>query len=131
MTCPPIGDGGSNRQEEFMQRSFSIRDAVSITCVTLLVVALATAMPGVALGKAPSAEQSSAKTAVVDINTATAEELTALPGVGSVMAERIVKFREEHGDFKRTEDLLKVKGIGEKSFQKIRSAVKVSKSKSR
>ena len=41
------------------------------------------------------------------------------------MAERIVQFREEHGPFKRVEDLLKIKGIGEKSFQKIRPYVKI------
>ena len=65
----------------------------------------------------------------LDINKASADELTALPGIGPVMAQRIVEFREEHGPFRRVEDLLKVKGIGEKSFEKLRPSIKVSESK--
>jgi comEA protein len=130
MTCQRFGDGGSIRQEDFMQRRFSFRDAIFKTCLTLVVVALAAVLPGTALGKSPSAAEAAVNTSAIDINVATAEQLTALPGIGSVMAERIVKFREQHGDFKRVEDLLKVKGIGEKSFQKIRPGIKISKTKS-
>ena len=65
----------------------------------------------------------------VDINKATVEGLTAIPGIGKVMAQRIVAWREEHGPFRRVEDLMKIKGIGEKSFDKIRPYVKVSKSR--
>jgi len=61
----------------------------------------------------------------IDINHASAEQLTALPGVGPALAERIVAFRKEHGPFQRVEDLMKVKGIGEKSFQKLRPHVRV------
>jgi len=61
----------------------------------------------------------------IDINKATAVELTAIPGVGTVIAERIVDFRDKQGPFLRVEDLLKIRGIGEKSFQKIRPHVKV------
>ncbi len=52
----------------------------------------------------------------VNINTATAEELTALPGVGEVLAERMVAYREEHGRLRAVEELLEVKGIGESKF---------------
>jgi competence protein ComEA len=45
--------------------------------------------------------------------------------VGKTLAQRIVDFRKEHGPFKRVEDLLKVKGIGQKSLEKIRPYVKV------
>ena len=65
----------------------------------------------------------------IDLNRATAKELTRLPGVGETIAKRIVAFRDEHGPFKRVEDLLKVKGIGEKSFEKIRPHVRVGKAK--
>ena len=61
----------------------------------------------------------------IDINVPGETELTRLPGVGEVTAKRIVDFREEHGPFRRVEDLLKVKGIGEKSFQKLRSSITV------
>lgn len=49
----------------------------------------------------------------IDLNRATAAELTALPGIGPVLAERIVSHREEHGGFRSVEDLRAVSGIGE------------------
>jgi competence protein ComEA len=65
----------------------------------------------------------------IDLNRATAQDLTQLPGIGEAIAKRIVDFREEHGPFKRVEDLMKVKGVGEKSLEKIRPYVRVSKAK--
>jgi competence protein ComEA len=59
----------------------------------------------------------------VAINRASAEELDALPGVGPVLAERIVSHREEHGPFKTIEDLLQVSGIGESKLASIRDLV--------
>ena len=56
----------------------------------------------------------------VNINTASAKELVKLPRVGSTVADRIVLYRKEHGSFKKVEDLKGVKGIGEKTFEKIR-----------
>lgn len=51
--------------------------------------------------------------ALVDVNTATAEELTALPGIGEKRARAIVEYRTEHGPFTYVEDLIRVPGIGE------------------
>lgn len=65
----------------------------------------------------------------IDLNRATAQELVQLPGVGETIAKRIVDFREEHGPFKRVEDLMKVKGIGEKSLEKIRPYIRIGKAK--
>lgn len=48
----------------------------------------------------------------LDLNTAPAETLTALPGIGEELAGRIVRYREEHGPFEAVEDLTKVSGIG-------------------
>ena len=56
----------------------------------------------------------------VNINTAGAEELDILPGVGPKMAQAIVAFREAHGKFSALEDLQKVKGLGPKKFAAIR-----------
>ena len=56
----------------------------------------------------------------VNINTAAAEELTALPGVGEALAERIIAYREEHGRFREAEELLEVKGIGESKFAEMK-----------
>lgn len=56
----------------------------------------------------------------VNPNTATVTELMQLPSIGAKTAERIVAFRKEHGAFRRVEELMNVKGIGEKSFAKLR-----------
>ena len=55
----------------------------------------------------------------VDINTATAKQLTAVPGIGEVLAERIVEYRSENGAFSSVYDLTAVKGIGEKNLEEM------------
>ncbi len=52
----------------------------------------------------------------VNINTASAAELETLPRIGPKIAQRIIDFRKENGKFQRIEELMKVKGIGEKLF---------------
>lgn len=56
----------------------------------------------------------------VNVNTATVAELQQLSGVGEVLAQRIVAYREEHGAFTSAEELLNVKGIGESKLEKMR-----------
>ncbi len=56
----------------------------------------------------------------VNLNTASVDELMELPGVGPSKAEAILAFRKARGGFKKVEDLMKVKGIGRKTFQKLR-----------
>jgi len=58
--------------------------------------------------------------AKININTASAEELATLNGIGSAKAEAIVAYRTEHGKFASVDDLAKVKGIGEKIIEKIK-----------
>jgi competence protein ComEA len=62
----------------------------------------------------------------INLNTATAAELDALPGIGPVIAQRIVDYRAQHGPFARPEDLMEVSGIGEATFNRIKDAVVVS-----
>ncbi|MCX8057808.1 MAG: helix-hairpin-helix domain-containing protein [Spirochaetes bacterium] len=57
----------------------------------------------------------------IDINKATYEELIQIPGIGPTLAKRIIEWREQNGNFNSIEDLIKVKGIGEKIFEKIKS----------
>lgn len=61
----------------------------------------------------------------VNINTASSAELDKLPRVGPQVAQRIIDYRKEHGPFKRIEDLMKVKGIGEKTFARLRDLITV------
>lgn len=61
----------------------------------------------------------------VNLNGATFSELNSLPGIGPITAERILEFRLENGPFKRIEELMNVRGIGEKKFLKIRELITV------
>ena len=64
--------------------------------------------------------------ALVNINTATKEELTSLKGVGDKRAQDIIDYRKKHGDFKSVDDLQKVPGIGSSFLKQIRSDVTVT-----
>jgi competence protein ComEA len=72
----------------------------------------------------PAAESRAA--APLNLNTATAVELESLPGIGAQTAARIVEYRQKNGAFKKVEDLMNVKGIGEKSFLKLKPLVTVA-----
>ena len=61
----------------------------------------------------------------ININLASASELTDLPGIGNVLASRIVDYRRQHGDFQRIEDIRNVSGIGEKRFEAIQDKITV------
>jgi len=65
----------------------------------------------------------------IDINRAEEWLLKALPGIGETRAKAIVDYRNENGEFKRVEDLLQVKGIGQGTFDKIKGNITVSHSK--
>lgn len=64
-------------------------------------------------------EKEGATQKLIDINTASLDELTILPGIGPKISEDIIKYRETNGPFKKGSDLLKVKGIGPKKMEKI------------
>lgn len=61
----------------------------------------------------------------LDLNRASAEELEKLPGIGPVLARRIVEWREAHGPFQSLQDLLNVPGIGPKTLEKLVDKVTV------
>ena len=63
--------------------------------------------------------------ALVNINTATLDQLDSLPGIGPALAQRIIDYREKHGAFRSIQDLLNVSGIGDKKFADIKSRVTV------
>ena len=65
------------------------------------------------------------KIEIINVNTAKKEELINLPNVGPVMAERIIRFREDFGMFKSIDDLTRVKGIGPKTLDKMRKYVTI------
>jgi comEA protein len=61
----------------------------------------------------------------VNINTANKEGLTSLNGIGPVVADRIIEYREKIAPFKKKEDIKKIKGIGEKTYEKIKDFIVV------
>ena len=70
-----------------------------------------------------------AATTVVNLNTATVAQIASLPGIGEKAAERIIEYREKNGGFKKIEELMNVKGIGEKSFLKLKPLITVGDAK--
>ncbi|MEN3186984.1 MAG: ComEA family DNA-binding protein [Atribacterota bacterium] len=65
----------------------------------------------------------SLETKRINVNTASKEELIALPGIGEALAQRIIEYRQTHGPFHRPEDLLEIKGIGPKKLDRIRDLI--------
>jgi competence protein ComEA len=71
------------------------------------------------------AAQEAERGSLVNINTASAQELEKLPGVGKVIAERIIAQREQYGPFRRAEHLMMVRGISDRKFRTIRPMIVV------
>ncbi|HKQ96916.1 MAG TPA: helix-hairpin-helix domain-containing protein [Candidatus Polarisedimenticolia bacterium] len=94
-----------------------------IATLFLLTLAFTAAAPPFSAAAPAAAAQ--ATEGKININTASAEELQSLPGIGPSYAQRIVEHREKNGPFKKVEDLLNVRGIGEKTFEKIRDRLTI------
>ena len=65
----------------------------------------------------------------VNLNSASVAQLQTLPGIGASAAQRIVEYRQKNGAFKKIEELMNVKGIGEKSFLKLKPLITVGADK--
>lgn len=77
------------------------------------------------IGETGGSAASAGSSGLVNINTATKEELMTLPGIGSARAEDIIRYRQESGGFKTIEDIMKVSGIKDAAFQKIKDSITV------
>ena len=81
----------------------------SIVAIPVLVAVLALLLSGISVYAGDAAK--------IDINKASAEELTQLKGVGPSTAAKIVEYRDKNGPFKKPEDLTMVSGIGAKTYE--------------
>jgi len=103
-----------------------VRTFVVTACVALFVL-MAAASADQTAAQPPQSAQPAAS--LLNLNTATQAELEKLPGVGPAMAKTIIEYRQKNGGFKKVEELMNVKGIGEKSFLKLKTLVTVAPAK--
>ena len=89
-----------------------------IPCAAVICLIAATPQASFAQQDPPAASKST-----LNLNTATLDQLTTLPGIGPKTAQLILEYRTKNGGFKKIEELMNVKGIGEKSFLKIKPLV--------
>ena len=105
-----------------------VRTIVVTACVALFVL-MAAASPSADQTAAQPPQAAQPAASLLNLNTATQAELEKLPGVGPAMAKTIIEYRQKNGGFKKVEELMNVKGIGEKSFLKLKSLVTVAPAK--
>jgi competence protein ComEA len=101
---------------------------IRIITVVLLVLGLAVATAAAQDAPRRSSPTSSAS-APINLNTATVAQLESLPGIGKATAERILEYRQKNGSFKKVEDLMNVRGVGEKSFLTLKPLITVAPAK--
>jgi competence protein ComEA len=104
----------------------------SVLPIAVLSCLLGALPAGAAAGQTKPAARAAAKppsTAVVNLNTASASDFEGLPGIGAKTAALIVEYRQKNGPFKKVEELMNVRGVGEKNFLKLKPQISIAPAK--
>jgi len=102
-----------------------LRTLLSIVTLSMLAIAHPWAAAGSQGSSGRHAAVKGETPVIVNINTASVKELDALPGIGTKTAALIVEYRQKNGPFKKIEELMNVRGVGEKSFLKLKPQLTV------
>jgi competence protein ComEA len=105
-------------QKEVLMNSRKIK----VVCVLALCVGLMMSSVSIMAQKSSPAANANEK---INLNSATVEQLRSLPGIGPAIGKSIVEHRTKAGKFNRIEEIMKIKGIGEKKFQKIKDRLTI------
>jgi comEA protein len=129
--------GPTSPLETGLCRAFTSSWRTAMRRILIAIAILATvgvAHPSIAAPQAAKAGASAAKAKAtasnpVNLNSASVAQLQTLPGIGASAAQRIIEYRQKNGSFKKIEELMNVKGIGEKSFLKLKPLITVAADK--
>lgn len=114
------------KEEVITMREKKVLSGVSMLLTGVLFMGVLSMLEPHKVFAAPKADvQVENEAKVVNLNKATAEELQTLRGIGPALAERVIEFRNQNGPFKKLEDLMNVRGIGEAKFEKLRSQISI------
>jgi len=103
-----------------------LRTLLTIAVLGALSVAGPAVISAAQTGSGGAAAAARKAIVTININTASVKELDALPGIGTKTAELIVEYRQKNGPFKKIEELMNVRGVGEKSFLKLKPQLTVT-----
>ena len=111
-----------------MHRSVLALVAILVVTASPLIAQPASPLPQGSRGRAakPPVTATVVSTDVVNLNSATAAQIASLPGIGPKTAELVVQYRTKNGPFKKIEEIMNVRGIGEKSFLRIKDRLTVA-----
>ena len=100
----------------------------TLVLVAALACIISSSLAAQRAGK-PPVTATEASTGPINLNSATAAQIAVLPGIGPKTADLVVQYRQKNGPFKKIEEIMNVKGIGEKSFLRIKDCLTVGDAK--